>query len=192
MTENTFLSDIVRKQYLALENARNVEIDKLMTQYSMKRDQAELWYYRMITEQDKLFFQKAVTRSEFYNHIDRENFEFEGHVVEDDKINQILFYAHGKQINVDGVPVCLWAEEGDAYDGYECTSPDNIKRYRIIIKDYLEENRGIDFVINFNQTWTKNRIMEEFDDIIDRVRRKVDFGYFEGIYGKLNNVVWLS
>ncbi len=47
------------------------------------------------------------------------------------------------------------------------------------------------FLSNLNPTWTKDKIMEEFDDIIDKVRRRVDFGYFEGVYGQLNNVHWL-
>lgn len=195
MAEEKFLSDIVRKQYLALESVRDEEINGLMTQYSIKRDDAELKYWRNIAEQEKQLFQKCITHSELYHKTGKENFEFEGYVVEDDDIYQILHYAHVKQENVDGVGVRIWAR-GDK--DTDCSSPDDVKFYKITIDDYpelrknaySEPRRSVSFEIHLSQTWTRYKIMQEFNEIVDKVKARIDFDYFGLVYGNLDNI-WI-
>ena len=188
--ENDFLSDGVREMFEAAEAKRKQEISKIMSERGLDYDSAELEFYRAQMRTEKSLLQNAMTHDEFMEGDEEEgDFEFDGYLIDEEDLNQ-RFYVHMKTVNADGIDVTIWAEENE-WEGHECTSPETVKGYRVTIPLYdRAESEGVVFLIQLDDVWTREKIFEEFASIVDKVKERVDLGYFEIVYGKLEGVIW--
>ena len=191
MNEDRFLSNRVRDAYFRLEEERNNRIEDIMRREGLGRDAAELSFYRAVGAERKKMLQNALNTTEFFTKIrERMDMDFEGAVVDFDLAVNIR-YAHFKAAMVDGVRVTMWAENNEQ-EAYVCDSPENVVGYKVSIKNYDDHTHGISFFIKKDEIWTKEKIMQEFDEIIEQVKKRVDFSIFKTLYGNLTNVSWGS
>jgi len=196
MTENSadnndgFLSERVREMYQEMDNAYEAAVDKTMEETGLDRDAAELALIRTQKQENKKKLQKAISTDDLAEKFQSGVVDYEGSVTSDGCVTN-MSYVHLKRRIVDGVQVDIWAEE-DEWESYFCTAPENVMGYRITIADYDYDNKGITFLISLGDVWTKEKIMQEFEDIVQQVKERVGLGVFEVMYGELSNVTWGS
>ena len=134
---------------------------------------------------------EEITHEEYIALNQRGNFEFEGIITNEIDGIPRRFYAHIKNVIVDGVRVAIHAEE-DNEESMFCTAPENVKRYTVVINNYDNPDFGISFAIPLTEAMTREKIMQEFEGIVDKVKERADSDYFEKKYGHLTNVMWAN